>query len=63
MPATILLSVYEPCTMVNWDSSEVDRQADFQKKWHSLTAVTRRIQIEIAPRYLSGVLRTEHNTE
>jgi hypothetical protein len=38
------------------------RQADFQKPWHCLTAVTRRIKIDIAPRYLSGVLRTEYDS-
>jgi hypothetical protein len=32
-----------------------------RKEWHCLTAVTPRIQIDIAPRYLSGILRTEHN--
>ena len=26
MPATILLSVHEPRTMLNWDSSEIDRE-------------------------------------
>jgi hypothetical protein len=26
MPATILLSVHEPVTILNWDGSEIDRE-------------------------------------
>jgi hypothetical protein len=32
------------------------------KNGHCLTAVARRIPIDIAPRYLSGVLRIEHDS-